>query len=170
MLDLNKTLIDGAILSVFFLLFIIVVAAYKPRLFLSKEDAPADILAAVPPRTPEELRQAKLIGFPIFFMLIAIPIFSTFTLVQQHPGAGFLPVYLHALILILFPFLGDLIFIDWLLINTITPDFVVFPGTKGFAGYKDYAFHGRAHLRTLPSILVGAAIIAGLAMLLAYFL
>jgi hypothetical protein len=57
------------------------------------------------------------------------------------------------------------VLVDWLLLNTITPKWVVFPGTEGFAGYKDYGFHLRAHLRALPAQVLGAAVTAGLVLL-----
>jgi hypothetical protein len=60
------------------------------------------------------------------------------------------------------------VLVDWLLLNTITPKWVVFPGTEGFAGYKDYGFHGRAHLRVLPAQVIGAAVTAGLVLLVGW--
>jgi hypothetical protein len=66
-----------------------------------------------------------------------------------------------------FPFIVDLLVFDWLIMNTWTPSFVVYPGTEGFAGYKDYMFHARAHVRGLVGLLVFAALIAGSISLLA---
>ena len=48
---------------------------------------------------------------------------------------------------LLIPFFVDLLILDWLIFCTITPSFAVYPGTEGFAGYKDYGFHLKAHAR-----------------------
>ena len=51
------------------------------------------------------------------------------------------------------------------MLNTLTSQWVVFPSTEGFAGYKDYGFHLRAYMRVLPVQVLGAAITAGLVLL-----
>jgi hypothetical protein len=166
MLDWNKLLTDLSILTVAFVLIVLYMAKFKPRLFLNKEDVPADILAAVPPKTAAEKRESIFYAIPLFVILIGGTLYSTYTF-QQQSGAGFFPVFLHAAIIILTISTFDLVFIDWLLLNTWTPKWVMFPGTEGFAGYKDYGFHGRAHLRVLPAQIIGAAVCAGIVMLLA---
>lgn len=165
MLDLNKLLIDGGILIVAFTAVVLYIGLYHPRLFLTKDDVPADILAAVPRRTEAEKRQAKWMAIPIFVILIGGMLYSTYTFAIAS-GAGFGPLYLHALAIILMITIFDLVVIDWLVLNTITPRWAVYPGTEGFAGYKDYRFHARAHLKALPAQLIGAALAAGIVMLI----
>jgi hypothetical protein len=58
MLDWNKLLTDLSILTVAFVLIVLYMAKFKPRLFLNKDDVPADILAAVPPKTAAEKRES----------------------------------------------------------------------------------------------------------------
>lgn len=165
MLDFNKLLIDGGILIVAFTAVVLFIGMYKPRLFLTKDDVPADILAAVPRRTPAEKRQAIFMAIPIFVILIGGMLYSTYTFAVES-GAGFVPLFLHALVIILMIATFDLVVIDWLVLNTITPKWAVYPGTEGFAGYKDYAFHGRAHLKALPAQFIGAALTAGIVLLI----
>ena len=160
MVDISKTLVDGGILTGFFLALILGLAIYNPRLFLNKSDVPADIFAAVPPKTEKEKRQSKWLGIPLFLLLIGGPLYSTYTLSLQNPGLSFFPLFWHAFLVLLMPTLGDLFLVDWLLLNTLTPRFFVYPGTEGFAGYKDYGFHLKAHLRFFPMLPIGAAIIA----------
>jgi hypothetical protein len=164
MIDVQKVITDGGILTAAFMVFVFLIAYFKPRAFLSKNDVPADILAAVPPKTEAEKRQGYWLMVPLFFILIGGMLYSTYTFYLQS-GAGFFPLFLHALIIILMITIGDLVIVDWLVLNTITPKWVVFPGTEGFAGYKDYGFHLRAHLKALPSQVIGAAITAGLVLL-----
>ena len=165
MLDFNKLLIDCSILTAAFTPIVLLVGMKKPRLLLNKKDVPPDILAAVPPKTEEEKRQGVWLALPLLVIMIGGMLYSTYTFGQQS-GAGFLTLFLHALIVTLAISVFDLVVIDWLVLNTITPKWAVFPGTEGFAGYKDYGFHGRAHLKALPALVAGAAVAAGIVTLL----
>lgn len=164
MLDLQKLLFDCIILIIAFTGIVLYVGMYKPRLFADSDNLPADIMNAIPRQTQAEKREAKILSIPLFIILIGGMLYSTYTFGAQG-GAGFLPLFLHALIVILVVSTFDLVFIDWFILNTITPKWAVFPGTEGMAGYKDYGFHGRAHLRVLPAQIIGAVITAGLVML-----
>ena len=165
MLDIAKILIDGGVMTAAFLAIALMIAYFKPRLFLNKEDIPADILAAVPPKTESEKQLAVWTSIPLFVILIGGTLYSTFTFYQQS-GAGFIPLFLHALIILMMISVSDLVLLDWLLLNTWTPKWVVFPGTEGFAGYKDKGFHGRAHLKAAPLLLFGAVISATLTIII----
>lgn len=161
MLDWQKILIDGGLLSTAFILIVFYVGMTRPRMFVSKDDLPPDILAAVPPRTDEEKRQAKIAMVPLFILLIGGMLYSAVTFYLQS-GPNFFELWAHAFLIVVFISTADLVIVDWLVLNTITPKWAVFPGTEGFAGYKDYAFHGRAHLRVLPAQIIGGAVIAAL--------
>jgi hypothetical protein len=164
MLDLNKLLLDGGILIAAFTAIVLYVGMYKPRLFADASNVPGDILAAIPAQSEAEQREAKILSVPLFVILIGGMLYSTFTFGQQS-GAGFWALFLHAFIIVFAISTFDLIVIDWLILNTITPKWAVFPGTEGFAGYKNYGFHGRAHLKVLPAQILGAAFTAGLVLL-----
>ncbi len=60
----------------------------------------------------------------------------------------------------------DLLVMDWLIVCTITPDWLILEGTKGCKGYKDYAFHGKGFLIGCGYTTLTAAVFAGLDMLL----
>jgi hypothetical protein len=165
MLDFYKILIDGGILTIAFLGIALGIGLSKPRLFLNKEDIPADILAAVPPKTEEEKRQSFWVGIPLLLILTAGTLYSTYTFYLES-NAGFVALFLHALIILIMISVSDLVLLDWLVLNTLTPKWAIFPGTEGFAGYKDYGFHGRAHLKAFPLLLFGALISAGLTLII----
>lgn len=165
MLDFQKLLFDSAVGIIAISAIILTVGLRRPRWFLVPKNVPADILAAVPPRTEAEKRQSLWAAIPLAVILLGWVLYSTHSFAQQG-GAGFWALFLHALVLILAVSTFDLVVIDWLLLNTFTPKAFVYPGTEGFAGYKDYAFHGRAHLRALPGQVMFAAIAAGVVSLL----
>ncbi len=159
MLDFNKILLDGGLLAALFILMLLALGRANPRYFLSKKNIPPDIFAAVPSRTPEEARKGLLLSLPLLALMLGFPVWSGYTFAAS--GAGFGWLLAHIYLVLLFPFFGDLLIVDWLVMNTITPKWVVYPGTEGFAGYKDYGFHLRAHIRGLFVIGFLALFLAG---------
>ncbi|MCW5877690.1 MAG: hypothetical protein KIS80_02340 [Anaerolineales bacterium] len=165
MLDWSKLLSDSSLFITLFTAIVLYVAIRQPRLFLNKEDVPPDILAAVPPKTEAETRRYKIVLSLLMLILIGGPFYSTLTFAQQS-AASWPTLWLYAFLAVLAISTFDLLFIDWFILNTLTPAWSVFPGTQGLAGYKDYGFHGRAHLKLLPMQVLGALLIAGLVSLL----
>lgn len=163
---LARVLRDGAILTIPGAVYLIALLRYNPRLILNKGDVPADILAAVPPKTQEEQRQAMVLSLPFFIWSLGVPLASTLALSRERQSqASYWHLFLHALGVLSVFNLVDLVVLDWLIVCTITPDFLVYPGTKGMAGYKDKRFHLGAHRRGLPLMLVPALLIAAIAKL-----
>jgi hypothetical protein len=161
MLDTVKILSDGVLFAAIGSVIVLAMMAYNPRLFLNKGDLPADILAAVPPKTQAEKRQAIIFGLPFLFAIVAVPFISTLQFHQQAGGeVSFLSLVIHPFAILMIFNLVDLLILDFVLFCTITPRFMVVPGTEGFAGYKDYGFHIRQHLKSLPFMLLGAILIA----------
>lgn len=166
MLDYGKILLDGGIAALVFTLVAVGGLAYSPRLFLNKGDYPDDVLAAVPPKTEREQRQAVILGLPLLVFMIGIPLYSGLTFSAAFAGEpSFWLLAGHIFLVLMVPFLWDLIVLDWLVFCTITPSFVVIPGTEGFAGYKDYLFHLKGHTKGLflymiPLTLLTAGIVS----------
>lgn len=165
MLDFAKILTDGGLLAAVFATLVLVIAVRRPRTFLVEGEVPPDIMAAATPQSAEEQRVTKQLMAPLMFILMAGPLYSTYTFAQAS-GAGFVALFVHALLVMLIITTVDLVFIDWLILNTLTPQWSVFPGTAGLAGYKDYSFHAKVHLKLLPRQIGGAASIAALVLLL----
>jgi hypothetical protein len=69
---------------------------------------------------------------------------------------GFLGVFLGGFGVLFLSNLVDWLILDWLIFCTITPKFVVIPGTEGMAGYKNYAMHFKGFLiGTVLSVVIG---------------
>jgi hypothetical protein len=161
MLNIGKTILDGAILSVMASLFLAAILRFNPRLFL--QDYPKDIQNRVPPKTEKEKRQSLVVGIPFLILLVAVPFISTLALKRQSgEDISFPHLFLNAFGVVFVFNLVDLLLLDWLMFCYITPKFMVIPGTKGMAGYKDYFFHFRASIiGTMLSIAAGL-VIAGI--------
>jgi hypothetical protein len=124
-------------------------------------DYPPDIRARFGPMSDKAKRQAMILSIPFFFVLVGGIIWSNLRLRKANGGRlGRKTALLNALALIFSGWLFDLTVLDWLLFVTVTPSFVVLPGTEGMAGYDDYGFHLREHMRALPFLAVVALIIA----------
>jgi len=159
MFSLCKVVIDGAILSVIASLLIIVSLCFNPRMWL--QDYPKDIQDRVPPKTKEEKRQALVVGIPFLIVLVAVPLSSTLVLNVQGGGdTSFVQLFLNAFGVAFVFNLVDLLLLDWLMFCTITPKFLVIPGTEGMGAYKDYCYHFKGALVGTALSIVGGLVIA----------
>lgn len=124
-------------------------------------DYPSDIKARFGPMSDKAKRQAAILSIPFLFVLVGGIIWSNLRLKRVNGGQlGRKTAFLNAFALIFSGWLFDLTILDWLLFVKVTPSFVVLPGTEGMAGYDDYGFHLREHMRALPFLAVAALIIA----------
>lgn len=155
MINWGKILIDGAFLSVIAALILLLILRFNPRILLN--DYPKDVQAVAAPKTPTERKWTLLVGIPYLLVLLLVPFFSTLSLKPQN--GAFVALFVNAFGVAFIFNLVDWLLLDWLLFCTITPKFVMLPGTEGMAGYKDYAIHFRGFLiGTLLSAICGAAI------------
>ena len=136
---------DGLILSVLSSALLIIALYVNPRSFL--QDYPEEIQALVPPKTTKEKRIALAFGIPFLILLTAIPLLSTF-FIEALSGytAPFWALFVNAFGVAFVFNLVDWLLLDWVMFCTITPKFVVIPGTEGHPAYKNYGFHFRGFL------------------------
>jgi hypothetical protein len=162
MFNLSKIIIDGCLLSIVASLWLILIMRINPRIFL--QDYPKDIQAAVHPKTPSEKKLTLWLGIPFLLLLILFPFFSTLGLKQQ---TGSYAALLANAFGVAFIFnLVDWLLLDWLMFCTLTPKFLIIPGTAGMAGYNDYMFHFRGFIiGTILSAIIGA-VLAGVVLLI----
>ena len=127
----------------------------NPRLML--QDYPKDVQAAVAPKTAQEKRQTLYWGLPFWVFLLGFPFLAALSAKAAHQG--FWEIFLSAFGVFFLGNLVDWLIIDWLIFCTITPKFVVLPGTEGMAGYKNYAMHFKGFLiGTVIAVVVGLII------------
>ena len=161
MYNIGKLILDGFLFSCISSFLLIIGFHINPRIFL--QDYPKDIQAKVPEKTLSERRQSLLIGIPFILVLILFPFFSTLGLKQQNSeGSSFIALFINAFGVAFFFNLVDWLLLDWLIFCTITPKFVIIPGTEGMASYKDYRFHFRGFLIGTLLTVVAALLISGI--------
>jgi len=161
MLDLGRILIDGAIVSLVASAALTAVLWFNPRLLLN--DYPQAIRDLVPAKTERESRLGLIVGMPFLLVLLLGPLIST--IVMEGRAAGTVPFWAlatHAFGVGFVFNLVDLVLIDWLVFCTITPGFLVLPGSEGAEGYKDYAYHARAALKGTVFCVLWGLIVGGI--------
>ena len=161
MFSIRKIVLDGAVLSFIASLLLIVSLRLNPRIWL--QDYPEEIQDKVPTKTEQEKRLSLIFGIPFLVLLVAGPFISTLALKRQDSGDGsFLQLFLNAFGVAFVFNLVDLLLLDWLMFCTVTPKFVVIPGTDGMAGYKDYSYHFKASMIGTVLSVVAGLVIAGI--------
>lgn len=161
MLSINKIIIDGVVLSLLASLFIVITMRLNPRIWL--QDYPKDIQDKVPSKTQKEKKLSLMLGIPFLILLVAVPFVSSLTLNLENNGnISLFLLFLNAFGVASIFNLVDLLLIDWVMFCTITPRFVVIPGTEGMAGYKDYFYHFRSFLIGMATSAATGLIIASI--------
>ncbi|MCP4360759.1 MAG: hypothetical protein GY796_22355 [Chloroflexi bacterium] len=159
--SLKKAFRDSLIYSGVMGTFIIVTMMWNAEIWLN--DYPPDIKEKYGEPSPCTKRLSLIIAVPFFAVMIGGPIWSNHGLKQANGGhLTFKAAFLNAYALIISAWLFDLTILDWLLFVKKTPDFVVLPGTEGMAGYDDYGFHLKEHLRASPMLAGFVLMIAAL--------
>ncbi len=133
----------GGALAVVISLLILAIVWYEPRMML--HHYPAGIRKRITPMDKRERRLALASAFVSLPLAVGVPIIAALTLRLASVEA-----FILAFGISIFIQLVDLVLIDWLLFCTVTPSFMVIPGTEGAPEYKDYRHHAVGFLKGLP--------------------
>jgi len=118
------------------------------------------IKAKVPPQTGAEKRLAMIIAIPWMLFTFGFPVFSTYLLESKLGGEiPFWTAFLNVFVLAFLAVVGDLVVLDWLIVNTLTPAFVMIPGTEK-TDYQDFSHHYKAHARAAVPLLLLCVMLA----------
>jgi hypothetical protein len=140
---------------------LLVMVSFSPRIW-GYADYSEAVKRKVPPQTKREKGLAAIIGAPWLLFVFGFPVFSTYSLKAKLGGEiPFLTAFLNVLVLSMLATIGDLVFLDWLLISKVTPQFVIIPGSEA-EDYKDFTHHYKAHARATVGIVLVCLVIAGI--------
>lgn len=162
-MDLAYTLLNGLILSLLASLWLLFSLWINPRAFL--QDYPREIQEIVPPKTQAEKRLSLFFGIPFMLLLLLFPVFSTLYLKAQG-GVTFGGLWLNAAGVMFIFNIVDWLILDWLIFCTLTPRFLVIPGSEGMPAYKNYGFHFRGCFKGTGLSILGGFVVAGILFLL----
>jgi hypothetical protein len=164
MVLLLNILVHGTIFAIILTLFLLaVMMGFSPRIW-AFSDYPETITGQVDPQTKRERRIARVVYIPFLIIGIGYPLLSAYILKTLYGGViPFLDAFLNIFAVWLFGFMADLLILDWLIVGTITPSWVIIPGTKymKMKEYKEFRmYHAKGHLK-------GLILLAGLSVVLA---
>ncbi len=166
---IKNALMNGLIWSVLWIAYVYMLLKCFPWEMV--HEYPDDIKEKTTLRAPtdEQKKQAKLWGglasIALFVILTVFPL-----LYYKNTPDTFLHIFLYTWIIAFTWNVIDLIIMDWLLVCTITPDWLVLPGTEGCSGYKDYKFHFIGFLQGCLYITLTALLMALIAWLVLKFI
>ena len=163
---LEHVLLHGTVFAVIMTLYLLaVMRGLSPRIW-GFSDYPKTITDHVPQQTDRERRIGAYLAVPFFILIFGFPIVSTMMLEGIYGGSlPFLDAFLNIFGLVMFGTFADLVILDWLIVGTITPDWVIIPGTEHMRDkeYKEFrGYHARGHARALPVLIILSLIIAAL--------
>lgn len=126
-------------------------------------DYPPDIRAKFGPMSPETRLKAKIASMPLLVLLLSVIVAAIAQLRQSTGELTFFNTFIFAILIFQVWNLLDLVVLDWFILMTLRPRFMILPGTEGLAGYKDYRFHFRKFINGMVLTLVLSTVIAGIA-------
>jgi hypothetical protein len=150
------SLIFAGIANVY--LFFVMITT-SPRVW-GYSDYPDVVKDKVAPPTRNERWTAALVGLPWFAFLFGYPFVAFY---RMKAGIGDEIPYATAFVFFFAMFqsasLVDLVVLDWLIVSTITPSFVIIPGSDA-ADYKDFSHHYKGHARAFLALTLLALVFA----------
>ncbi len=152
------TLYHGVLLSLVASLWLILSLKVSPRIFL--QDYPPAIQERVPQKNKSERLLSFIFGIPFLLLLLGVPFISTLLLTAHGIKPPFWILWLNAAGVGWVFNVFDWLVLDWFLFCTLTPHFLVIPGSEGMAEYKDYRFHFRGFLIGSVISVLGGLVIA----------
>lgn len=159
---MSSILFDALVISALLYGGVFLMIKINPRAQL--HNYPTQIKETQPPKTKAEKTVFLAVGIPVFACLAAyIPL--SFSARFHGSGIAYLNVLFYWVSVHLIVSAVDLLLCDYLIFCTVTPKFVVIPGTEGNPAYKDKSFH----TKTIPTMLL-VSIVLGAICSLTYFL
>jgi hypothetical protein len=169
---LEHVLLHGSIFAVLLTIFLLaIMRGLNPRIW-AFSDYPKAITDHVPPQTDRERKIGAYTGIPFFILVIGFPVFSTMMLEGLYGGSlplldAFLNFFGIVFGIVMFGNIADFVVLDLLIVGTITPDWVIIPGTEHMRNkeYKEFRlYHAKGHARALIllvilSLLFAAAVV-----------
>ncbi len=112
----------------------------SPRIW-GFSDYPEAITSKVEPQTKRERQIGSIAFIPFLLLMIGIPLISTLILESTYTGQiPLIDAFLNAFCVLMFGNLADLIILDLLIVGTITPSWVIIPGTENLKETEYKAF------------------------------
>ncbi len=138
-------LVCGLLWSVMWSVYIFLILKFYP--FSMLHEYPKDIQAAAAIEKPTAAQEQAAKRFGAVGGLIIFGVLLAFGLLRFHSEqTSFLQVLKYIFLIAMTWNAVDLLVMDWLIVCTVTPKWIVLKGTEGCRGYQDYFFHFKGFL------------------------
>lgn len=137
-MNINRVILDGLIFSILFGAMVTLIEIINPRYEL--HNYPPAIRKSVAPKTLEEQKKFKVLATPIT-MLLTLYLIGVVVITYSNQEIRYFNLFLHYFLIFIILDIFDLVILDWLIFCTLTPQFLIIPGSEGHSSYKDYRFH-----------------------------
>lgn len=134
----------GTVFGVIFSAAMLIIGRINAEMILN--DYPPDIRAKYGTMSEATRKQANLMTLPLLATLGLIVALGLGQLREISGALTFVETLVVSTVIFQMWNLLDLILLDWFLLMTLKPKFMILPGTEGMAGYRDYMFHFRKFL------------------------
>lgn len=150
----------GALLGAFFTVVVLGMAYLEPSMMMHDYPRAIQERARLPNTSPPPWLEPTMAAL-LWGGCLTILFYANREINHRH-GFRFLDTAATFLLAFTAVAFADIVVIDWLIVATLTPKFLVLPGTEGMREYKDYGFSLKpAQLRGAPLLallsLLGAA-------------
>lgn len=135
---MKKVIFDALMFSFLFGGFITLIQLINPRLEL--HNYPPSIKNKVEKKSQQEIKLFRKLAIP---MLLILLFYLNGTILYSYWNfeVPFSKIFFHYFFILFFFSLFDLFILDWLIFCTITPKYLIIPGTNKNSGYKNYNYH-----------------------------
>jgi len=159
---LQLGLLWGTVFGVVFSIAMLIIGRVNAEMILN--DYPPDIRAKYGPMSEKTRKQANLASLPLLASLGLIVILGLGQLRSITGELTFLNTFIVTTMIFQVWNLIDLVLLDWFLLMTLKPRFMILPGTDGMAGYNDYKFHFRKFLNGIVFTLILSGTVTAIAL------
>ena len=161
---LENILLHGTIAFFLILAYLLPIMRFMSPRVWAMSDYPKEITGIVEPQTKEELRLGAILLLPFLLLLLIFPYVSTLILESTYnEPIPLFDAFLNTFGVYMFGNIADLVILDLLIVGTITPSWVIIPGTEHLkeTEYKAFRkYHAKAHVRGTIGMAVLSLIIA----------
>ncbi|MBE0672572.1 MAG: hypothetical protein IH588_18500 [Anaerolineales bacterium] len=159
---LQLGLIWGMVFGAVFSAAMLIIGRINPEMILN--DYPPDIRAKYGAMSEATRKQANLMTLPLLATLGLILALGLGQLREISGALTFVETLIVSTVIFQMWNLLDLVLLDWFLLMTLKPKFMILPGTEGMAGYSDYWFHFRKFLNGIVFTFILALVVTVIAL------
>ena len=152
----------GTVFGMVFSIAMLIIGRINAEMILN--DYPPDIRAKYGAMSEATRKQANKVTLPLLATLGLILALGLGQLREISGALTFVETLIVSTVIFQMWNLLDLVLLDWLLLMTLKPKFMILPGTEGMAGYSDYGFHFRKFLNGIVFTFILSGIVIAIAL------